>query len=295
MEQILNLVDKYLANLYFPAIRWTDVVEVLVIAVLVYYILVWVKNTRAWSLLKGVVVILLFFVFAAIFNMTTILWIAENVFAIAVTAIVVILQPELRKALETLGRKNILASILPFETNKTQGGKISQQTILELARACTEMSRVKTGALIVIENEQVLDDYCRTGIDIDGIVTSQLLINIFEHNTPLHDGAVIIRGNRVLSATCYLPLSDSMNLGKELGTRHRAGVGISEATDSVTIIVSEETGKISIAYEGKLERNVTSERLKDRIDAIINVKSSAEGKNKKIWKGRVGNGKKTNQ
>ena len=227
--------------------------------------------------------------------MSTILWIAENVFAIAVTAIVVILQPELRRALETLGRKNILASILPFETNKAQEGKISQQTILELARACTEMSRAKTGALIVIENGQVLDDYCRTGIDVDGIVTNQLLINIFEHNTPLHDGAVIIRGNRVLSATCYLPLSDSMNLGKELGTRHRAGVGISEVTDSVTIIVSEETGKISIAYEGKLERNVTSERLKDRIDAIINVKSGTEGKNKKIWKGRVGNGKKANQ
>ena len=295
MEQMLNFVDKYLANLYFPEIRWTDVVEVLVIAVLFYYILVWVKNTRAWSLLKGVVVILLFFVFAAIFNMTTILWIAENLFAIAVTAIIVILQPELRKALETLGRKNILASILPFDTNKTQGGKISQQTILELARACTEMSRVKTGALIVIENEHGLDEYCRTGIDVDGIVTNQLLINIFEHNTPLHDGAVIIRGNRVLSATCYLPLSDSMSLGKELGTRHRAGVGISEVTDSVTIIVSEETGKISIAYEGKLERNVTSERLKDRIDSIINEKTLVEGKNKKIWKGRVGNGKKTNQ
>ena len=295
MEQMLNFVDKYLANLYFPEIRWTDVVEVLVIAVLFYYILVWVKNTRAWSLLKGVVVILLFFVFAAIFNMTTILWIAENLFAIAVTAIIVILQPELRKALETLGRKNILASILPFDTNKTQGGKISQQTILELARACSEMSRVKTGALIVIENEHGLDEYCRTGIDVDGIVTNQLLINIFEHNTPLHDGAVIIRGNRVLSATCYLPLSDSMSLGKELGTRHRAGVGISEVTDSVTIIVSEETGKISIAYEGKLERNVTSERLKDRIDSIINEKTLVEGKNKKIWKGRVGNGKKTNQ
>ena len=295
MEQMLNFVDKYLANLYFPEIRWTDVVEVLVIAVLFYYILVWVKNTRAWSLLKGVVVILLFFVFAAIFNMTTILWIAENLFAIAVTAIIVILQPELRKALETLGRKNILASILPFDTNKTQGGKISQQTILELARACSEMSRVKTGALIVIENEHGLDEYCRTGIDVDGIVTNQLLINIFEHNTPLHDGAVIIRGNRVLSATCYLPLSDSMSLGKELGTRHRAGVGISEVTDSVTIIVSEETGKISIAYEGKLERNITSERLKDRIDSIINEKALVEGKNKKIWKGRVGNGKKTNQ
>lgn len=294
MDQIFNFVDKYLANLYFPAIRWTDVVEVLVIAVLVYYILLWVKNTRAWSLLKGVVVILLFFVFAAIFNMTTILWIAENVFTIAVTAIVVILQPELRRALETLGRKNILTSILPFETNKVQEGKISQSTIQEIVKACTEMSRVRTGALIVIENEQGMDDYCRTGIDVDGIVTSQLLINIFEHNTPLHDGAVIIRGNRVLSATCYLPLSDSMNLGKELGTRHRAGVGISEVTDSVTVIVSEETGKISVAFEGTLERNVSPERLKERIDAI-NTKNAIEGKNIKIWKGRVGNGKKANQ
>lgn len=294
MDQILNFVDKYLANLYFPAIRWTDIVEVLVIAVLVYYILVWVKNTRAWSLLKGVVVVLLFFVFAAIFNMTTILWIAENVFTIAVTAIVIILQPELRRALETLGRKNILASILPFETNKTQEGKISSQTISEIAKACMEMSRVKTGALIVIENEQILDEYCRTGIDVDGIVTSQLLINIFEHNTPLHDGAVIVRGNRVMSATCYLPLSDNMTLGKELGTRHRAGVGVSEVTDSVTVIVSEETGKISVAHEGKLERNVSPERLKERID-YINNKTPIEGKNIKIWKGRVRNGKKANQ
>ena len=294
MDQILNFIDKYLANLYFPAIRWTDVVEVLIIAVLVYYILVWVKNTRAWSLLKGVVVILLFFVLAAIFNMTTILWIAENLFTIAITAIVVILQPELRRALETLGRKNILASILPFETNKSQEGKISSNTIAEITKACVEMSRVKTGALIVIENEQGLEEYCRTGIDVDGIVTSQLLINIFEHNTPLHDGAVIIRENRVLSATCYLPLSDSMNLGKELGTRHRAGVGISEITDSVTIIVSEETGKISVAIDGKLERSVSPERLKELIDSI-NTKNVIEGKNIKIWKGRVGNGKKANQ
>lgn len=294
MDQILNFVDTYLANLYFPAIRWTDIVEVLIIAVLVYYILVWIKNTRAWSLLKGVVVILLFFVFAAIFNMTTILWIAKNVFTIAVTAIVVILQPELRRALETLGRKNILASILPFETNKTQEGKISSKTITEIANACVEMSRARTGALIVIENEQVLDEYCSTGIDVDGIVTSQLLINIFEHNTPLHDGAVIVRGNRVMSATCYLPLSDNMNLGKELGTRHRAGVGISEVTDSITIIVSEETGKISVAYEGKLERNVSFERLKECID-FINNKTAIEAKNIKIWKGRVKNGKKANQ
>ncbi len=294
MDQMFNFVDKYLANLYFPAIRWTDVVEVLVIAVLVYYILVWVKNTRAWSLLKGVIVILLFFVFAAVFNMTTILWIAQNVFTIAVTAIVVILQPELRRALETLGRKNIVASIFNFDNNKSVEGKISSQTINEIIRACTEMSRAKTGALIVLENNQGLEDYCRTGIDVDGIVTSQLLINIFEHNTPLHDGAVIIRGNRVLSATCYLPLTDSMSLGKELGTRHRAGVGISEVTDSVTIIVSEETGKISVAFDGELERNVSPERLKECIE-IINNKTVIEGKNIKIWKGRVRNGKKADQ
>lgn len=294
MDQMFNFVDKYLANLYFPAIRWTDVVEVLVIAVLVYYILVWVKNTRAWSLLKGVIVILLFFVFAAVFNMTTILWIAQNVFTIAVTAIVVILQPELRRALETLGRKNIVASIFNFDNNKSVEGKISSQTINEIIRACTEMSRAKTGALIVLENNQGLEDYCRTGIDVDGIVTSQLLINIFEHNTPLHDGAVIIRGNRVLSATCYLPLTDSMSLGKELGTRHRAGVGISEVTDSVTIIVSEETGKISVALDGELERNVSPERLKECIE-IINNKTVIEGKNIKIWKGRVRNGKKADQ
>ena len=294
MDQMFNFVDKYLANLYFPAIRWTDVVEVLVIAVLVYYILVWVKNTRAWSLLKGVIVILLFFVFAAVFNMTTILWIAQNVFTIAVTAIVVILQPELRRALETLGRKNIVASIFNFDNNKSVEGKISSQTINEIIRACTEMSRAKTGALIVLENNQGLEDYCRTGIDVDGIVTSQLLINIFEHNTPLHDGAVIIRGNRVLSSSCYLPLTDSMSLGKELGTRHRAGVGISEVTDSVTIIVSEETGKISVAFDGELERNVSPERLKECIE-IINNKTVIEGKNIKIWKGRVRNGKKADQ
>lgn len=294
MDQIFNFIDTYLANLYFPAIRWTDIVEVLVISVLLYYILVWIKNTRAWSLLKGVVVILLFFVFAAVFNMTTILWIAKNVFTIAVTAIVVILQPELRRALETLGRKNILASILPFDAGKNPEGKIPDAAIEEIAGACLEMAKARTGALIVIENEQVLDEYCRTGIDVDGIVTRQLLINIFEHNTPLHDGAVIVRGNRVVSATCYLPLSDNMNLGKELGTRHRAGVGISEVTDSVTVIVSEETGKISVAREGKLERNVSTERLKECIDSINN-KTAMETKNIKIWKGRTKNGKKTDQ
>lgn len=294
MDQILNFVDTYLTNLYFPDIRWTDVVEILIIAFLVYHILVWIKDTRAWSLLKGVAVILGFFLLAAIFNMSTILWIAKYLFTIAVTAFIVVLQPELRRALETLGRKNIFASLFPFDNNKEEEGRLSSKSIKEITKACIEMARVKTGALIVIEREQSLNDYGRTGIEVDGMVTSQLLINIFEHNTPLHDGAVIVRGNRVLSATCYLPLSDNMNLGKELGTRHRAGVGISEVTDSLTIIVSEETGKISVAFNGQLEIGLTAERLKERLEKM-DASRTAEEKNRRLWKGRIRNEKKADR
>jgi diadenylate cyclase len=182
---------------------------------------------------------------------------------------VVILQPELRKALEGIGRKNFFHGLLNF-SEATEEGRFSDKTINEIVRACGEMAKVRTGALIVIEQSHPLTEFERTGIDVDGIVTSQLLINIFEHNTPLHDGAVIIRGDRITSATCYLPLSDNMGIGKELGTRHRAGVGVSEATDSLTIIVSEETGKISVAYEGELERAVDSDRLRERLRLIQN-------------------------
>lgn len=261
-------------------VKWTDIVEILIISFLAYNVMVWIKNTRAWSLLKGIIVIAVFILIAVLFQMNTILWIAQNVTVVAVTAIVVILQPELRKALEELGRKNILASIIPFDSSKMELGRFSDTTVSEIAKACLEMSRVKTGALIVVEQKNSLSDYERTGIDIDAVVSSQLLINIFEHNTPLHDGAVIIRGNRIISATCYLPLSDNMGLSKELGTRHRAGIGISEVTDSMTIIVSEETGKISIAYEGEMERNVDVERLKELL-AVVQDKPAEEKKGKR--------------
>ncbi|MBE5837850.1 MULTISPECIES: diadenylate cyclase CdaA [unclassified Butyrivibrio] len=247
-----------------PTVRFSDILEIFIIAFLVYHILVWAKNTRLWSLLKGVIVIVVFILVAALFNMSTILWIVERVFSIAIIAMVVILQPELRKALEELGRKNFFSNVLSLGDPKTQG-RFSDRTLNEIVRACVEMAKVRTGALIVIENNHPLTEFERTGIEVDGIVTSQLLINIFEHNTPLHDGAVVIKGDRVTAATCYLPLSDNMGIGKELGTRHRAGVGVSEATDSLTIIVSEETGKISIAYEGELERAVDSDRLRERL------------------------------
>ena len=232
----LEIVETYLSRV--SGVRWADIFEMIILTFLIYHILVWIKNTKAWSLLKGILVIAVFILFAAYFEMNTILWIVNNMFGVAVTAVIVILQPELRKAIEELGRKNIISSIVPFEVGKSLGeGRFSDKTINEIAKACVEMGKVRTGALIVVEQGQRLTEYERTGIDVDGIVTSQLLINIFEHNTPLHDGAVIVRGNRITSATCYLPLSDNMQLSKELGTRHRAGVGISEVTDSLTIIV----------------------------------------------------------
>ena len=145
------------------------------------------------------------------------------------------------------------------------------------------MGEVKTGALIVIEKETVLNEYARTGIYLDSLVSSQLLINIFEHNTPLHDGAVIVRGDRIVAATCYLPLSDNMELNKNLGTRHRAGVGISEVSDSLTIIVSEETGRVSVAKQGRLQVDVTREGLREILKKEQNA-TPDKIKHKKIWK-----------
>ena len=285
--QLWDKLAEYAKN--FSSYRTTmdggDVAEILIIAVLLYYTLVWMKTTRAWILLKGLIVILVFLLLAYFFRMTTILWMAQNVLGFAVTALIVVLQPELRKALEELGKKNIISSVLPFDNSHRVNEEFSEKTINEITKACVEMGKVRTGALIVIEQKVSLRDYERTGIDVDGIVTSQLLINIFEHNTPLHDGAVIIQGNRVVSATCYLPLSDNLGLSKELGTRHRAGVGISEITDSLTIIVSEETGKISVAYEGELERNLDADSLRDRMHKILN-NPVEEHKNLRIWKGR---------
>ena len=219
--------------------------------------------------------------------MNTILWIVTNLFSIAAIAIVVVLQPELRKALEELGRKNLFSSILTLGASKAESERLSDRTINEIVKASVEMGKVKTGALIVVQNEQPLNEYERTGIDVDGIVSSQLLINIFEHNTPLHDGAVIVKDNRVTAATCYLPLSDNMELSKELGTRHRAGVGISEVTDSMTVIVSEETGKMSVAYLGKLERGLSADGLREMLHSIQS--RTGDEKKRKLWKGRFRN------
>lgn len=270
MEQILSFLENNLSNLYIPKPGMIDVLEIIIIAFIIYHVLVWMRSTRAWFLMKGIVSIMVMFVIAVVLEMNTIIWIAQNVVYIGVIAVIIILQPELRKALETLGKKNFIAAFLPVEFNRVQAGIFSDHTMQEIVKACVEMSKVKTGALIVIGQNDLLTEYENTGIEVDAVVSSQLLINIFEHNTPLHDGAVIVRGNRIVSATCYLPLSDNMRLSKALGTRHRAGVGISEATDAMTLIVSEETGKISVAYKGELVRNLKSEDIEQQLQRIQN-------------------------
>ena len=285
MEQLISLVEKYISFDSIPRMGITDYIEILIIAFVVYKLLAWIKDTRAWSLLRGLVVILIFVVVAYMLQMTTILWLVSNLLNVAIMALVVVFQPELRKALDTLGRKSFLFSAISLNPAGNVKERFSDRTINEIVKASYEMGKVKTGALIVVAHNDSLSEIVKTGIEIDSIVTNQLLINIFEHNTPLHDGAVVIDGDRIVSATCYLPLSDNMALSKELGTRHRAGVGISEATDSLTVIVSEETGRVSVAMDGELFRNVEADELREKLAKIQD--KTVDEKRIRLWKGRA--------
>ncbi len=262
--------EKYMFWITPQKITTIDAVEILLLTCLFYHVLVWIKDTRAWMLFKGIIVILIFIVIAAVFQMNTILWLASKTVNVALIALAVIFQPELRKALDQLGRKKFVTALFDFGMAQ-ETGRFSDRTINELAKASFEMGKVKTGALIVVEQDIVLTEYERTGIELDSLLSSQLLVNIFEKNTPLHDGAIIVRGNRVVAATCYLPLSDSMSISKELGTRHRAAIGISEVSDSLTIVVSEETGAVSVAKGGRIYRELTQDGLREQLKIIQNA------------------------
>lgn len=281
-----------LNNIGLPqSFHLTYIVEILILTVIIYELLIWVKNTRAWTLLKGIVVVTAFALISYFFHLTTLTWLMSKTAGVLVTVVVIVFQPELRRALEQLGRKNIIFSIFGTSAVIAEEDRRSRDKInSEIVKAVFEMSKVKTGALIVMEKKVILNEYERTGIPIDALISSQLLMNIFEHNTPLHDGAVFIRNQRVVAATCYLPLSDNMELSKELGTRHRAGVGISEVSDSLTIIVSEETGAVSIAESGKLTRSVSQDDLKAKLAEI--TQSVDDGKQKKLRE-RIKNERKT--
>lgn len=289
IEWVKNYLWDVMMSLRPPkTIEIIDIIQILIIAYLVYHMILWVKNTKAYLLLKGIVIIAGFVLVANLFHMDVILAMFNQLSVAAITAVVIIFQPELRRILEQLGDKKILDSLVSLGTPaEDEGMRFSDRTLNELVRASFDMGEVKTGALIVLEQNISLDDYIKTGIQVDAVLTSQLLINIFEHNTPLHDGAVIVRGNRVVAATCYLPLSENMGLSKNLGTRHRAGAGISEVSDSLTIIVSEETGKVSYAKNGELKTGVTPSELREQLHKIQKLEEKPDTSRFRRWKGLV--------
>lgn len=278
---------RFFEDYYIPEITLTDIVEILIIAFVVYEIALWIKNTKAWMLLRGILVLSVFILVASIFHMDTILWLVSKSIGVLATAAIVVFQPELRRALEKLGERDYLSVVVPIDKSKERE-KFSTDTIDGIVRASFEMAKVKTGALIVVENSIRLTEFERTGIQLDSLVSSQLLINIFEHNTPLHDGAIIIRGDRIVAATCYLPLSDNRALSKDLGTRHRAAVGMSEVSDALIIVVSEETGAVSYAQDGRIVRHLNERQLREKLNEL-RKKNVEEKKSRfmKLWKGRA--------
>lgn len=267
MEVFFEQVKSWMSLL--PRFSVGNILEIIIITLIVYGVLNWIMKTRAFTLLKGILVILLFTFAAFILKLNTILWIIEKCSTIAVIALIVIFQPELRKALEQLGQTGYLFGNLMAGT-ENHDNMMTKESASRLSKAVFQMAKVKTGALIVIEQNEVLTDYIKTGIEIDGLISTGLIVNTFEKNTPLHDGAVIIRGNRIVAATCYLPLSDNKNISKDLGTRHRAALGISEVTDSITIVVSEETGGVSWVYRGKLIKVSDEQALDAMLVSRIN-------------------------
>ena len=251
--------EKASIYLNLPKITMTDIVEILIITFLFYYMLVWIKNTRAWVLLKGIMVILLFVLVAAVFQMNTIIWIAKNTLSVAITAIVIIFQPEIRRMLERVGSGKV-KELFVAETAAADVPAAIEETV----KAYTSMSKDKVGALMVFERANLLDEVIKTGTALDCAVSSELLKNLFWNKAPLHDGAVIVRNGRIVGAGCMLPLSGNTNLSRDLGMRHRAGIGMSEHSDAVVAIVSEETGSISVAVGGMLKRHLAPETL-DRL------------------------------
>ena len=283
-----NLISNF--DLYMPTPGFTDLIDIIVVAYLIYKIIFWIRETRAWTLFKGIIVILVFALVAVLLKLNTIVWILRNAVSVGIIAIVVIFQPELRSVLEKLGNEvgggGYFSKLFYFEFIKgTDKGTeiITKKTVDEIIKAVEKMAQAKTGALILIERGVPLGDHERTGIAVDSVVTSQMLINIFEKNTPLHDGAVIIKNNRIAAATCYLPLTESHKVSKDLGTRHRAALGASEVSDADILVVSEETGSVSLAREGVLYRNLSMEAL----NKMLIGQQSVEGKKKiTFFKGR---------
>lgn len=252
---IMNFLNNFITSLML--IRVTDIIDITIIAYVVYKLFSILRNTRAEQVLKGLIFVLIFASIADILNLNTVSWVMNQFLTVSLVFIIVVFQPELRTGLERIGRGRSI-----FSTDKN---KKDEDSINELVLAMSSLSRQKIGALVVLERQVGLSDIIESGTMLNADISSELLINIFIPNTPLHDGAVIIRENTITAAACYLPLSTSNTISKELGTRHRAAIGISERSDAVVIIVSEETGNISIAENGVINRYFDEDSLRIRL------------------------------
>lgn len=269
---------------YIQLIRITDIIDILVVAIIIYYILAIVKETRAKQLIKGIALVFAVFFISQWLHLNALNYILSATLQVGAFALVVIFQPELRNLLERMGRIKV-GRLIDFGSD-TLNDEL-ERSIESIAIAAEDMSATKTGALMVIEGETKLGEYISTGTVLDASVSSALLENIFVPNTPLHDGAVIIRGNKIITAGCLLPLTSNTNLSRDLGTRHRAAIGLSEVTDAVIVVVSEETGKISVAREGSLTRNLSGEALTRLLARILLKPQNDDAIGKiKFWRTR---------
>lgn len=249
---------------YAQNIRLEDVVDIMIVAFIIYKLMMLIRETRAEQLIRGIIALLIFTAVTKRLNLYTIQWIINNILFYGVVSLLIVFQPELRRGLEYIGRSNFLSKPIV----EIKGEEISKLTS-EVSTAISSLARQKIGALIVLERNTGLNEIIESGTKLDADVSSELLINIFIPNTPLHDGAVIIRGDKIRAAACFLPLTENITLSKELGTRHRAALGISERSDALAIIVSEETGAVSIAESGKITRYVDDETLKVILQGVF--------------------------
>ena len=246
-------------HLFFN-IRMRDIIDIVIVAIVFYKLFMLIRETRAEQLLKGIIVLLVAVKISEVLQLFTLFWILEKTMTVGVIAILIVFQPELRRGLEYIGRTKFFSKSL-VEVEGEEIKSISEKIV----SSCSSLARQKIGALIIIERETGLNEVAETGTIINGIVSCELLINIFIPNTPLHDGAVLIKKDTIKAASCFLPLTENTNLSKELGTRHRAALGMTEKSDSLAIVVSEETGAISIAEKGKIKRDITSDELKEKL------------------------------
>ena len=270
MYKLQNFIKNYFNWVSLPEINSINIIEILILTFFVYKVIGWLKNTRAWILLKGILLLLSFYMISFFMGFHVFVWVFEKTISLLFVAVIVIFQPELRKALEDLGTKKITNIKNIFSSKRNMNERFSNKSIKDIVSALEVLSKSKTGALMLLEQDNSLVDYEKTGISLNADISKELLISIFEDKTPLHDGAIILRNNKIIAATCYLPLSKNLDVNKSLGTRHRAALGASEITDSLTLIVSEETGNISIAKSGELIHNVNKEFLWEELIKVQN-------------------------